>query len=707
VARHLYVFRHATQLIDQSEEGAFDKMATYTPLGYPTRRETVRNLIAPRRELIILVLLSIMIRIPRVSGVIGDDAFVVLWMGRILSEGYFENWTLSPFSLFGLYPFASYPIGIPLVVAIMLRLGLSFEIIVFVVSTTAGVVGTAGAYSLGRELFGTDRRPLFFTLFYSFSSVFVNFTYFTITPRGLFLAVLPWFLFYSVKFMRGRNVRYWKLTSEGLMLVPEATVRDLVIASMLLAVLFFIHGLAVFILAYAAVVVGYYLLRWLLYNRISVWVTSTFSRTQLTTKTKFSYTVSDHVSLGGLRGLGRRVKKLIPQSWPLWLAYLILVGGAFVLGIIFVPIDPAKTSEFLFSNNTLFGKSWNLIVDYGIRLGLLSVFLPVGMLGAVQEDLGSSKKLIHFILVPLVMFILPLSLYTSVLFLPVFGYYSVVGFDLVRNSIKERWIGFLSVGFMTVFLVVYIQYAAVLPVWTIGFVVAAVVITIVIVLLAFRMWSTYHTIVGRQLRSWRTSIGQGPVNFLDWQGIRIFLISVIIISLISTEGILLQGDYKYVTNDERQIIEYLGEQSAAGIVFVPTPVLGRRLEAYGFKAVLSFNNDATLYFGWIESSNITANSHFSISNLILSGRLFYYSGPDVERIIWNQLFNLDLTSTTNREFALALELEYVIVEKTPSGYSDIFYSIYGDYVSTLLHSAPLACNRVVDGERLSLFHIPT
>ncbi|MFW9965416.1 MAG: hypothetical protein ACFFCX_17720 [Candidatus Sifarchaeia archaeon] len=620
-------------------------------------------------------------------------------MGRILNEGFFENYTLSPFSLLGLYPFVSYPIGIPFVVALLLRIGFSYEIIVFVISTTAGAVGTVGAYNLGKEIFENNQRTLFFTIFYSFSSVFVNFTYFTITPRGWFLAILPWFLFYSVKFMRGRNVKRWRLTDDGVVLIPEATLRDLAIASLLLVILFFIHGLAVFIIAYAAVAIAYYIFQKLQYNKITLRLVGLFSNAILTIKTKSAYTVSDRVSIR------RQVKKHLPQDWPSWLAYALLVGGGFILGIIFVPIDPSKTAEFLFSNDTIFGKSWNLIVDYGIRLGLLSLFLPIGILGAFKEDQGKNRKIIHVILVPPVLFILPLSLYTSVLFLPVFGYYSIVGFDLVRNSIKERWFGVLSVAFVAIFVMLYVQFAANLPFWTIGFVIAIVIIAMIVYVLAFRKWSEYQTIVGRQLRSWRTSVGQGPINFLDWQGLRIFLISVIIISLITTEGILLQTEYKYVTNDERLIFEYLGQQNTPGIVFVPTPVLGRRLEAYGFKAVLSFNGDAALYFDWIESSTITANSHMSILNLILRGRLYVYDGPDVERVIWNQLFDLDLTSPENRELAIALGLEYVIVEKTTSGYSNIFSSVYGDYYSTLLDSTPLACNRVLDGEKLSLFQV--
>ncbi len=684
-------------------------MAVYTPLDHPTRRGTIRKSIITRKELIVLVLLSIMLRIPRVTGIIGDDAFVILWMGRILSEGYFENYTLSPFSLLGLYPFASYPLGIPLVVAIMLRLGLSFEVIVSVVSITAGVVGTAGAYVLGREICGTNQRPLFFATFYSFSSVFVNFTYFTITARGSFLAVLPWFLFYSVRFMRGRNVRYWKLTDGGLMLVPAATLRDLVIASILLAALFFIHGLAVFISIYIAVFIGYYIIREMQNTRIVCWLTRTLGDVRLAISASGSSTISDgrHSSFSTSTGLGQRVKKRIPSDWPSWLIYILLLCGALVLGIIFVPIDPSKTAPFLFSNSTLFGRSWNLIVDYGILLGFLSLFLPIGILGAFQEDKGSNRRLIHVILVPLVLFILPMSVYTSVLFLPVFGYYSIVGFDKVRTSFKDRWLGLLSVVFVAVYVTIYMQFAAILPPWSLGFVMATIVIALLVPILALRRWSMYRTTVGHQLRRWRTSVGQGPVNFLDLQGIRVFFISVIIISLITSEGILLQGDFKYVTNDERLIYEYLGEQPKPGIIFVPTPPLGRRLEAYGFEAVLSFNGDAALYFGWIEPSNITANSRMSVSNLVLRGRLFVYDGPDVERQLWIQLFSLDLTSPEGRESAVALRLEYVIVEKTPTGYSDTFYSIYGDYYSQLLYSTPLACNRVLDGEKLSLFQIPS
>jgi hypothetical protein len=389
----------------------------------------------------------------------------------------------------------------------------------------------------------------------------------------------------------------------------------------------------------------------------------------------------------------------------MWLAYLSLIGGTLVLGLIFVPIDPAKTVPFIFSNNTLPGRAWNLMIDYGIRLGLLSLFLPVGILAAFQKDRGRERRLIHFLLVPLLMFTLPLSVYSSVLFLPVFGYYSVVGFDTVRSSYKNRWIGLLSVVFVLVFAAIYMRFVVVIPLWTIGLVVATTFIMFLVVIQAVRMWVSYQTVAGKQLRRWKTAVGRGPMNLLDWQGIRIFLVSLIVISLITTEGVLLQSDYKYVTSDERLVIEYLGDHPPEGIVFVPTTVLGRRLIAYGFKAVLSFNDDATLYFEWVDPSNITANSHLSIMGLLLSGRLYSYDGPDVEKEIWEQFFTINLTTQTGRDYAVAHGLEYVIVEKDDDGYSNVFYSIYGEYESTLLWSAPLACSLVVDGEILSLFRV--
>ena len=159
------------------------------------------------QSLSLLIVINLLLRIPRVPGVIGDDVFVVLWMGRIVQEGDFTNWTLTPLSIFGMYPFSGYPIGVPLLLGFAFWLGLSIESAILVFSMTFCVIGLLGAYSLGKEIFSDAQAILLFATAYSLSHLFLRFTYSTLPARGPFLAILPWFLWASVKFVRKRKLK--------------------------------------------------------------------------------------------------------------------------------------------------------------------------------------------------------------------------------------------------------------------------------------------------------------------------------------------------------------------------------------------------------------------------------------------------------------------------------------------------------------------
>jgi len=691
-------------------KGSAHTMVAYShsPVELEASKARIVDIISSKRDLLALILLSIVIRIPRVPGILGNDAFIVLWMGRVLSEGYLTIWTLSPFSLLGLYPFSDYPIGVPLIIAGMMILGLPLEVIVLIISITSSIIGTAGAYYLGVALFGERQKGLFFTIFYTFSFVFLNVTYYTATSRGPFLAILPWFLFYSVKLLKGADTPYWKLTEEGLTLAAESKMRQAFFVLILLILLFFSHGIALFTILYGVVAIGYYVLKRLKSSTFSHWFMKylkdrSFLRSSITIPRVTEYTHSGESK--ALHSTKLRRSLLSGESLS-WLVFLLISINALILGLLLVPIDPAKTVPFFLSNDTLIGISWNLIIDYGIRLGLMSIFLPIGIFGAFREDRGSNKRLIHFILVPMILFTLPKSTYAAVLFLPVFGYYSVIGFDISRIYFQDRWIGFGSAIFVLVFSTVYLLFVVALPTWVVLFAVLTLIVAVLTTFQALRAWSSYHTTVGRQLRRWKTRTGQGPMNLLDKQGLRILFISVIVISLITTEGVILQGEGHYLSHDEYRIIEFLGEQPTTGLVFVSTPVVGRRLEAYGFKAVLSFNSGAALYYGWIQPADITSNSHFTIGGILQNGKPYAYEGIDPEREVWASLFSLDLTNEASLELAKEIGLEFVIVEKTAYGYSNEFHSVYGSYFSTLLYSTPLACMLVVDGERMCLFKLP-
>ena len=168
---------------------------------------------------------------------------------------------------------------------------------------------------------------------------------------------------------------------------------------------------------------------------------------------------------------------------------------------------------------------------------------------------------------------------------------------------------------------------------------------------------------------------------------------------------MLQGDFKYITHDEKDLIQFLSTQSNPGMIFVPNPPVGRRLAAYGYVCIGALNYDAALYFGWITPSEVIANSSFSPMNLLENGKLYSYNGIYPEREYIDLLSHLDLTNSTEMEFAKAIGLEYIVVEKVGNGYSNLYRGPYASSFSGLLHTAPLACNLVFDSNSLALFKL--
>ena len=770
--------------------------------------------------------MGILIRIPRVPGIIGNDAFVVLWMGLALSNGFWEIWTITPASIFGLHPYSPGAISIPFLISVMIRLGLSYEAIVLILTLSECIIGTIGANVLGYELFRTRQSSFFFTLFYSFSHLFLRFTYYTISLRGPLLAVLPWFFVYAVKTIRSRESNFWVLTSQGLVHSSTLVRRYAAITLVMFLILLLIHGLALFLILYVAVVIGYYILKRLKNIMWSKWPLVTLkensdSINQMTIEKEImpqelrveiqanliwlavlperipemndtllmklkeeldaSYetyskafnaerttTPKNNASVKLMEMLLERINQVRAQAdteiesrilesrtisveenppkvssldlsataciepgvrsdkrirsfssrkinrksslvnLVSWLIFILLIGGAYFVGTRILPVQSGKTAPFLgLSNSSLLGLSINLVVDYGIRLGLMSLFLPIGIISTFHRDRGSDKRIVHYILLPLVMFTLPMSTYASVLFLPVFGYYSVEGLTTVLSSVQNRWTGLFSLVFVLVFALSYQLLVVSLPLWILVLIASIVLFSIVAVLDWFRSWDSYKTLVGKNLRKLKTIVGQGPVDSLDRRSISIFLISVIIISLVTTEGLLLNSENTYLTNDEKRIINYLEGQVNPGITFVPTPVMGRRLEAYGFPAVLSYNDAAALYFGWTDAEYVVNHTHLSLIGFLRSGNLYVEDNPDKtpERLIYNSLFHANLSDPIRYEMAKEIGLEYVLVEKNETGYSDLFRSEYGDTPSTLLLTAPLECELVVECQTMSLFRL--
>jgi hypothetical protein len=102
-------------------------------------------------------------------------------------------WLIHPISLFGFTP-RSYPSAQPLVLAtIQILGGTGVDWGFYVLSALTGAMGLLGAYALGCRLFNADKPAFWFAVLYSFSPVFLRYTYWS-TGRGLLMGLLPLFL---------------------------------------------------------------------------------------------------------------------------------------------------------------------------------------------------------------------------------------------------------------------------------------------------------------------------------------------------------------------------------------------------------------------------------------------------------------------------------------------------------------------------------
>jgi hypothetical protein len=112
--------------------------------------------------------------------------------GSVATEGRIA-WLIHPLSLLGFTP-RSYSSAQPLVLATIEILGhTGVDWGFYLLSLAFGITGLAGAWMLGRRLFGSDRLAGWFAIFYLFAPVFMRYNYWA-TGRGLLLALLPLYL---------------------------------------------------------------------------------------------------------------------------------------------------------------------------------------------------------------------------------------------------------------------------------------------------------------------------------------------------------------------------------------------------------------------------------------------------------------------------------------------------------------------------------
>ena len=169
---------------------------------------SLKDWVIANRFLFLIILINLLLHLPRSSHMQGNDAYVVVWMAKAMSNGWYESWTINPMSIFGYYPYSSYPAGGVFILSLLFRIGFSMDLAVYIYSIIFMFVGIVSSYYLGKILFKEDKNTVYwFVLFFTLSPLFIDFTNWTCSLRGPFLSILPLALYFILKFLEAPSIK--------------------------------------------------------------------------------------------------------------------------------------------------------------------------------------------------------------------------------------------------------------------------------------------------------------------------------------------------------------------------------------------------------------------------------------------------------------------------------------------------------------------
>jgi hypothetical protein len=149
--------------------------------------------------LILLIILNIIIRVPSIPHENGNDSFMLHTLANSITQFGEAKWWLSIYSIFGMYSY-SYASAIPFLLSGINQLtGIDTETSIWVMSVPLGLLSMFSAYIMAGEIKNDFVFKFLFAAFYSISQGILQFTIWNTSSRGLFLVMLPLFIYITIK----------------------------------------------------------------------------------------------------------------------------------------------------------------------------------------------------------------------------------------------------------------------------------------------------------------------------------------------------------------------------------------------------------------------------------------------------------------------------------------------------------------------------
>lgn len=337
--------------------------------------------------LVSLVVAGMALRFPATPHELGYDAFIFHGMTLSLAQNGQAEWVLNPLSYFGLYPLSQPSGSIFTLASLSLVANFPVEGGVLLFDWVAAIIGTLGAFILSMEFRRDEVMALLVGATFSLAPRYVTGLMWELPTRTMFTTLIPFFLFFLLRWYHHRDARWLGLTAITLLMMVSFHRLSVLMAVVLIA---FILTAIVLVIAktlriqYAAIVLS----------------------------RRF-----------------RRVEALVALS-----AFFVVSASLLVVG----GVLPHYAQGQLGSGADLISESTNLAVSITRSTGFLVVLLPLGVVATYQMRGKEFKELFLVIVLVLLVPTLTLRQYTGYYITPVTALFTGVAIWWIVSHVRRR-----------------------------------------------------------------------------------------------------------------------------------------------------------------------------------------------------------------------------------------------------------------------------
>lgn len=563
---------------------------------------------------IITFIIIILFKYPTLYGV---DSFEIIWMSNVFYKYglYFQNtWLFNLLSYLGYYPFSHRPVGLPLIIALLMKItnfitlgefGLTEVILIY--NFFLFILVLFETDNLGKLIFPDEIKKKIFVTSIIFSPNILTDCLMTLSTRIIITILM-------IEVIRLTIVISREEEKKNFLVYIFKIFFYIVLGS-------FFHRLSLFLILPLIM---------LLFSKFVL----SFSRIENLTFKKILSTI------------------------------LIILFILFpFIGFKILYLDPKKIESPFFSNASFYGLVFNLIIHYFLDFGLILIFFPVGFckllkntiypLFKYKEELFIQEK--WFLVFFLYFFFISVpSFYSTTLFLPLIIIISLDGLDGILNrKNKRKNLIYLKIAIFSLILSLFYMFAYSFLIITIPYL--SIVIILGIILIFFAFLFIYYFQTKRPILKITAKITKF-INYSEILALIFLFLSILIFSITTIDGRIISDKNKdniwekqWLTNEENELINFLSEQEIDGFIFTNFEIIAKRISSITLLPVISKRDSigTAVYYGLITKNEIEENLIFSVYRI--DQGFFIYNKTDPLDQLNFQVNRLNLSNPVDLE----------------------------------------------------------